>query len=249
MITLVGLPACARILNGHLQHATPARYAAALTGGSGVVPVMIPPVGEMALPILDRLDGLLLPGSPSNVEPYLYAADEDETPDAHDPARDGTSLPMIREALRRGMPVLAICRGIQELNVALGGSLHQRVHLLHGREDHRGQGTTRAENYALRHEIALNGRLAALFGAERTVVNSVHGQAIDQVAPGLVVEAVAPDGVIEGVCVEGAAFAFGVQWHPEWEYAANRDSVALFRAFGDACRAYAARNTDLRRVA
>jgi putative glutamine amidotransferase len=248
-MTLVGLPACARILNGHLQHATPARYAAALTGGAGVVPVMIPPLGEMALPILDRLDGLLLPGSPSNVEPHLYAVDVDETPEFHDPARDGTSLPMIREALRRGMPVLAICRGIQELNVALGGSLHQQVHLLDGREDHRGQGATRAEQYLPRHEVALQGRLQTLLGADRTVVNSVHGQAIDRVAQGLAVEAVAPDGTIEGVCVKDAAFAFGVQWHPEWEYAANRDSVALFRAFGDACRAYAARNTDIRRVA
>jgi putative glutamine amidotransferase len=248
-MTLVGLPACARILNGHLQHATPARYAAALTGGAGVVPVMIPPVGEMALPILDRLDGLLLPGSPSNVAPHLYDNAHDETPEAHDPDRDGTSLPLIREALRRGMPVLAICRGIQELNVALGGSLHQRVHLLDGREDHRGHGATRPEQYQPRHEVALHGRLAALLGADRTVVNSVHGQAIDRLAPGLVVEAVAPDGTIEGVCAAGAAFAFGVQWHPEWEYATNHDSMALFQAFGDACRAYAERNSHLRRVA
>jgi putative glutamine amidotransferase len=246
-MTLVGLPACTRQLSGHIQYATPARYTAALTGGAGVIPVLIPPIGELALPLLDRLDGLLLPGSPSNVEPHVYNGGEDETPDVHDPARDATSLPLVREALGRGMPVLAICRGIQELNVALGGTLHQRVHTLRGRDDHRGQGASREENYAPRHEIALQGRLATLLGATATIVNSVHGQAIDQVAPGLAIEATAPDGTIEAVCVEGAAFAFGVQWHPEWNYAANHDSVALFRAFGDACRAYATQHT--RRVA
>ncbi len=241
-MTLVGLPACARILNGHLQHATPARYAAALTGGAGVVPVMIPPVGLSALPILDRLDGLLLPGSPSNVEPHLYGGDGDETPEWHDAARDGTSLPLIREALARGMPVLAICRGIQELNVAMGGTLHQRVHLLDGREDHRGRGPTREDDYVPRHEVTLDGGLATLLGAGQTVVNSVHGQAIDRLAPGLMVEARAPDGTIEAVRAEGHAFVLGVQWHPEWRYAENVDSVRLFAAFGDACRAYAARD-------
>lgn len=236
---LIGLPACARVLNGHLQHATPARYAAAITGGAGGVPVMIPPVGEAAIPILDRLDGLLLPGSPSNVEPSHYGA-PDETPEAHDAARDGTSLPLIREAIRRGMPILAICRGIQELNVALGGSLHQRVHLLDGRGDHRGQGETRDEQYVPRHDIAVQGRLAAVLGRVRTSVNSVHGQAIDRVAAGLLVEATAEDGTIEAVRVEGADFAIGVQWHPEWQYADNADSMALFTAFGDACRSFAA---------
>ena len=235
---LVGLPACARMVAGRLQHATPARYGAALLGGSGAVPVLIPPIGAAALPILDRLDGLLLPGSPSNVEPHHYAA-PDETPDDHDPARDGTTLPLIREALRRGIPILAICRGIQELNVALGGSLHQRVHTLPARTDHRGQGDTIEQRYALRHEIAVEGQLAALLGHATTTVNSVHGQAIDRPAPGLVVEARAPDGTIEAVRVEGQAFAIGVQWHPEWNYAEHRDSLALFAAFGDACRRFA----------
>ena len=242
---VVGLPACARILGNHLQHATPARYAAALTGGAGAVPIMIPPIGLDALPLLDRLDGLLLPGSPSNVEPHHYDT-PDETPDLHDPARDATTLPLIRAALARGMPVLAICRGIQELNVALGGSLHQRVHLLPGREDHRGRGETREDQYVLRHDVALDGRFAAMLGRPTTRVNSVHGQSIDRLAPGLMVEATADDGTIEAVRVAGAAWAFGVQWHPEWNYAAHPDSVALFRAFGDACRAYA---TELGRAA
>jgi putative glutamine amidotransferase len=236
---IVGLPACARLLNGHWQHATPARYAAAPPGGAGVIPLMIPPIGVAAMPLLDCISGLLLPGSPSNVEPAHYGA-PDETPDAHDALRDATSLPLIREALRRGIPVLAICRGIQELNVALGGSLHQRVHLLDGREDHRGQGESRAEQYMPRHTIALSGSLAALFGAPTTTVNSVHGQAIDRLAPGLVIEATAPDGTIEGVRADASSFALGVQWHPEWNYADNPDSMKLFAAFGEACRSYAA---------
>jgi putative glutamine amidotransferase len=245
MTLVIGIPACTRDINGHPQHATPGRYGAALMGGSGAVPVLIPPVGEAAVAILDRLDGLLLSGSPSNVDPSRYGA-ADETPDLHDPARDGTSLPLIHAALRRGMPILAICRGIQELNVALGGSLHQQVHCVPGRLDHRGEPGPRSQAYAPKHEIALSGQLARLLGRDRIMVNSVHGQAIDRLADTLAVEAVAPDGTIEAVRVQGAAFALAVQWHPEWEYAADANSTALFRAFGDACRAYAG---GLRRAA
>ncbi len=236
MTILVGIPACARMLNNHLQHATPARYAAALMGGSGVVPVMIPPVGEAALAVLDRLDGLLLPGSPSNVHPSHYGADS-LTPDMHDRERDGTSFPLIHVALQRDMPLLAICRGIQELNVALGGSLHQQVHDVAGRLDHRGGPGAKPEQYRPKHDVALQGRLAAIAGQDSIRVNSVHEQAIDRLATRLVVEATAPDGTVEGVRVEGLTFALAVQWHPEWDYAADPYSVALFRAFGDACRA------------
>lgn len=238
MTLLIGIPACAREVQGHLQHSTPARYGAALMGGSGGIPVLIPPVGEAATAILDRLDGLLLPGSPSNVEPSLYGA-ADETPEHHDPARDGTTLPLIRAALRRGLPILAICRGIQELNVALGGSLHQRVHALPGRLDHRGGSDEPAEAFAPKHDVTLSGDLARLTGQARITVNSVHGQAIDRLAETLTAEATAPDGTIEAVRVQGATFALAVQWHPEWDYAADANSLALFRAFGDACRAYA----------
>ena len=223
MTILVGIPACARMLNNHLQHATPARYAAALMGGSGVVPVMIPPVGEAALAVLDRLDGLLLPGSPSNVHPSHYGADS-LTPDMHDRERDGTSFPLIHAALGRDMPLLAICRGMQ-------------VHDVAGRLDHRGGPGTKPEQYRPKHDVALQGRLAAIAGRDSIRVNSVHEQAIDRLAPRLVIEAMAPDGTVEGVRVEGAAFALAVQWHPEWDYAADPQSVALFRAFGDACRA------------
>ncbi len=207
--------------------------------------MLIPPLGEAQLSLLDRLDGLLIPGSPSNVHPSRYDGGDSATPDSHDHERDNTTLPLVRAAIARGMPVLAICRGIQELNVALGGTLHQKVHDLPGRRDHRGGPGTPEERYGPRHPVALSGRLAGMLGAPlgagEILVNSLHGQAIDRLAPGLAVEAVAPDGTIEAVRVEYAAgFAFGVQWHPEWRYADDPASVALFAAFGNACRDYAA---------
>ncbi len=244
---IVGIPACAKLVSGMLRHDTPARYAAALFGAAGAVPVMLPPMGEAEVAALDRLDGLLVPGSPSNVHPSLYGGGESATPDFHDPERDSTSLPLIRAAIARGMPVLAICRGIQELNVALGGTLHQQVHLLDGRQDHRGGQGTLEVRYGPKHTIALTGALARLLGATEITVNSLHGQAIDRLAPGLVTEATAPDGTIEAVRVATAGgFAFGVQWHPEWAYADNPHSLALFAAFGAACRDFAA---GLRRAA
>ena len=189
--------------------------------------------------VLDRIDGLLLPGSPSNVHPSHYDGGESQTPDRHDLERDATTLRLIPEAIKRGMPVLAICRGIQELNVALGGTLHQQVHEVPRRIDHRpGPGPIEAK-YAPIHLVSLSGQLARIVGSPKILVNSLHGQAIDMPAPGLAVEAVAPDGTIEAVRVETApGFAFGVQWHPEWGYADDSASLAIFRAFGEACRAY-----------
>ena len=235
MTPIIGIPACLKLTGETLRHDTPARYAeAAAAVGLGVA--MIPPLGPGQSALLDRLDGLLLPGSPSNVHPSLYDGGESRTPDLHDPARDGTVLPLIRAAVARRLPLLAICRGIQELNVALGGSLHQAVHDLPGRLDHRGGPGGMAARYRPKHAVALTGGLACLFGAGSITVNSVHGQAIDRPAPGLAVEAVAPDGTIEAVRLPDAGFVIGVQWHPEWRMTENADSLALFRAFGDACR-------------
>ncbi len=239
MTLVVGIPACARMRNGHLWHETPARYAAAVEGGAGAVPIMIPPAGEAQLAILDRVDGLLIPGSPSNVHPDHYAGGGSLTPDLHDKARDSTTLPLIRAAIAKGLPVLAICRGIQELNVALGGTLHQKLHDLPGRQDHRGGEGPLERRYGPKHPVRLSGRLARILGATEITVNSLHGQAIDRPAPDLVIEAVAPDGTIEAVRVGHArGFAYGVQWHPEWGYLDDPASLVLFRAFGEACRAY-----------
>ena len=133
MSLIVGIPACSKKIDGMTQHATPARYGEALMGVAGALPVLLPPVGEAMLAILDRIDGLVLPGSPSNVEPHRYGVSGDLTPELHDPKRDDTTLPLARAAIARGMPVFAICRGIQELNVALGGTLHQKVQEVPGR--------------------------------------------------------------------------------------------------------------------
>ena len=238
---IIGIPACTKLIANHHQHATPARYGEALIAAAGAVPVLIPPEGEAMLALLDRLDGVLVNGSPSNVAPARYGASEDATPEAHDPDRDATTLPLIRETLARGMPLLAICRGIQELNVALGGTLHQEVHALPGRLDHRAGPGTSAEQFALKHEVALAGETARICGGATIRVNSLHGQAIDHLAPGLVIEGTAPDGTIEAVRVDGApGFALAVQWHPEWDVLAHPDRARLFDAFGAACRAWRA---------
>ena len=243
MNIVVGVPACAKTFDDLPAHVAPARYAEALMGVAGALPVLLPPVGKDMLFILDRLDGLVLSGSPSNVQPHLYGVDADLTPDHHDPRRDATTLPLIRAAVARGIPVLAICRGIQELNVAFGGTLLQRVQEVPGRLDHRWGEEERTLDYwfRLQHTISVTGQLARIIGAAEIMVNSLHQQAIDRPADALAVEAVAPDGTIEAVRVlDAPGWAFGVQWHPEWNCHTDASSAAIFRAFGDACRAYAA---------
>jgi putative glutamine amidotransferase len=234
---IVGIPACAKTISEMPFHQTPARYAQAVFGGVGALPVLIPPLGEQMLALLDDLDGLMVPGSPSNVHPIHYQGGASETPDFHDLERDYTTLPLIRAAIGRGIPVLAICRGIQELNVALGGSLHQRVHALEGRTDHRGGPGPLETSYGPKHPISVTGSLARILGADSIEVNSLHGQAIDRLGRGLVAEAHASDGTIEAVAMPSApGWLLGVQWHPEWAFAGNPHSVAIFSAFGDACR-------------
>jgi putative glutamine amidotransferase len=237
--SIIGIPACTKLISNYIQHATPARYGAALIAASNAIPVLIPPEGEKMLPLLDRLDGIMFNGSPSNVAPLEYGADFDATPDFHDTARDATTLPLIRAALERGLPILCICRGMQELNVALGGTLYQEVHEIPGRLDHRSGEGSQEDRFRLKHSVKLSGSLARISGAEEIQVNSLHGQALDRLAPGLVVEAVAPDGTVEAVRVEGAKnFAIAVQWHPEWEVTHFPDRLRLFQAFGQACADY-----------
>ena len=241
MTLIIGIPACSQQVEGQYQFAVQARFTNALLGVLGAISVLLPPQGEPMLSVLGRLDGLLLPGSPSNVHPDRYGTAASLTPDRHDPARDATTLPLARAAIARGLPLLAVCRGCQELNVALGGTLHQQVHAVSGRADHRaGQGTPEYK-FRLQHLIRPTGQLAAIAGPDAFMVNSLHEQAIDRPADGLAIEALAEDGTIEAVRVAGArAFAIGVQFHPEWHWATDRPSRAIFEAFGRACRAYRA---------
>ena len=243
---VIGIVCCARIDADHVLHTVSEKYIAATTDGVGGLPLLVPAVGDRiaADEAVARIDGLLVPGSPSDVEPHHYGGPPLAPERKLDPKRDGMSLPLLRAAVRADLPVLAICRGIQELNVALGGSLHQRLHELPGRLDHRApQGTVEVRYAHAAHLVSFTpgGYFAELGGVTTLVVNSLHHQGIDRLASGLVVEATAPDGQIEAVRQPQARFVVGVQWHPEHRHADEPFSRALFAAFGEACRAHARR--------
>ncbi len=243
-LPLVGIPCCLRTINERVIHSVSERYTGAVVDATGCLPVLIPAIGSQTdvCGVLDRLDGLLLTGSPSNVHPSEYGDEPLDEKILHDPARDATTLPLIRAAVRRDLPILAICRGIQELNVALGGTLIQRVHELPGRLNHRSRKESPDGAYGPAHPVALTpgGLLAGLAGSTEIMVNSLHSQGIDRPAPELRVEAVAPDGQIEAVSLPTARFVVGVQWHPEYKALENPFSAALFLAFSRACHAAAA---------
>jgi putative glutamine amidotransferase len=236
---LVGIPSCLRVMNERAFHGVNARYPSAVIDAAGCLPVLIPAVGSRidVCVLLDRLNGLLLTGSPSNVHPSHYGAEPSDPEILHDPERDATTLPLIREAIRRDLPLLAICRGIQELNVALGGTLHQRVHEVPGRLNHRSRKDSPDGPYGPAHSVILtaDGLLTSLAGTAEIMVNSLHSQGIDRPAPGLRIEAVAPDGQIEAVSLPEARFVVGVQWHPEYKALGDPFSSALFSAFAEAC--------------
>ena len=231
-----------RVFDGMPTHQVNDEYVIAIRDGAGALPLLIPSTDTpLAIAdILKAVDGLLFTGAPSNVAPSHY----DGTPRPGtelDPSRDAITLPLLRAAIAAGKPVLAICRGFQELNVALGGSLHQHVHEIPGRLDHREpqSASSRDVEYAPAHtvQLAADGVLARLTGQASAMVNSLHHQGIDRLAPGLKVEATAPDSQIEAVSMPGApGFLLGVQWHPEWRWAEDPLSRALFAAFGDALR-------------
>jgi putative glutamine amidotransferase len=236
---VIGIPTCLRTINERSFHGVNERYPSALIEATGCVPVLIPAVGpkiDLCM-LLDRIDGLLLTGSPSNVHPTHYGGEPSHPDTLHDLARDATALPLIRAAVGRDLPVLAICRGIQELNVALGGTLHQRVHELPGRLNHRSRRDSPDGPYGPAHSVTLSagGLLAALAGTQEIMVNSLHSQGIDRPAAELRIEALAPDGQIEAVSLPGARFVVGVQWHPEYKVLENPVSRALFAAFARAC--------------
>ena len=233
----VGIISDRRVFDGMAVHQANDEYIEAIRRGAGAFPFLIPSTDSPLEPaaILAQVDGLLFSGAPSNVAPIQYG--QTARPGTElDEIRDATSLPLLRAAISSGKPVLAICRGFQELNVALGGSLHQHVHEIPGRLDHREPANVSREmEYAPAHPIDIvpDGLLARLSGQSQAKVNSLHHQGIDRLAPGLKAEAHAPDGQIEAVSMPGAkAFLLGVQWHPEWRFARNPLSLALFKGFG-----------------
>ncbi len=233
----------------YMWHATPAPYVDAVADVSGALPLLVPSTGDRlhVETLLDRVDGVLVTGSRSNVHPSNYGEEATQDHEPFDTDRDATTLPLIRRAIERGVPLLAICRGIQELNVALGGSItaqFQKNRKIEG-HDYPGDGP-QDERFAIAHPVSVEpgSMLAKVLGDDvkegRTNVNSLHTQALNRLANTLLVEATAPDGTIEAVAVEGAAgFVMGVQWHPEYWAKSDQPSNKILKAFGDAARDYA----------
>jgi putative glutamine amidotransferase len=230
------------MIGPHPFHAVGEKYIAAVVQAADCLPLLIP-VLETPLDvseILARVDGIFFTGSPSNVEPARYSGSASAPGTLHDPHRDATTLSLIPRAVAGGVPVLGVCRGFQEMNVAMGGTLHQRVHEVAGLDDHREDKEQPLEvQYGPAHEVVLEpgSLLRRLAGQDRVRVNSLHGQGVDRLGPDLGVEARATDGLIEAFRVKSAAnFALAVQWHPEWQVMSNPFSHALFAEFGRAAR-------------
>ncbi|SIP93559.1 gamma-glutamyl-gamma-aminobutyrate hydrolase family protein [Aquipseudomonas alcaligenes] len=227
---------------GHDYQVMTHKYITPLVEIAGCVPVLVPTCcGTDDLEqYLDMADGVYLTGAGSNIDPTLYGQ-ENLTPEkGQDRDRDLFDLPLIKAAIARGLPVFGICRGMQEINVALGGDIHQKVYAEPGFNDHRENPEDPVDvQYAEAHKVRVepNSWLARVLGREEIGVNSLHGQGIKTLGKGLEPLARAEDGLIEAFHAPSLSpFLFAVQWHPEWQAAQNPDSVKMFEAFGEACR-------------
>lgn len=246
MHPLIAVTSDLKTVDPYDWHATPSPYIDAVVKASNALPVIVPSLGDDLDidTLLDRVDGVLVTGSRSNVHPSHYGEEPSEDHAPFDPARDATTLPLIRRAIARGVPLLAICRGIQELNVAFGGSItaaFQKNRQIEG-HGYPWEGTL-DERFALAHsvDVKASSKLAAILESTSAQVNSLHTQALNALGNGVVVEATAEDGTVEAVSVESApGFAIGVQWHPEYWAETDTPSNRILSAFGDAARAYAA---------
>ncbi len=227
-------------------HAGGRMNSAAVAEVSGGLPLIVPSDPALASPedLLDACHGFVFTGGRPNVHPEEYGEEETEAHGTFDRARDSLALPLIRACVARGQPIIAICRGFQELNVAMGGSLYPEIRDLPGRMNHRmpPDGTVE-EKFALRHDVTFTpgGVFHRLMGKEVVRTNTLHGQGIKEKGERIVIDGTAPDGTPEAIYVEGApGFALGVQWHPEYNAAEDPVSRPLFAAFGDAARSWAA---------
>ena len=243
---IVAVSTDVRQFENYTWHAAPRQYLEAAISVAGAMPLLVPSFGERLdlEALLERVDGVMLTGSKSNVHPSLYGREAREEDGPYDEARDATTVPLIRLAIERGVPLLAICRGLQELNVALGGTLDSEIQEMEGRIDHRAPASDDQDvRFAIRQtvEIRPGTCLARALGAGTVMVNSVHRQAVGRLGGRLQVEAVAEDGTVEAVSVKDSpAFAVGVQWHPEYWARSDDASARIFRAFGEAAAARAA---------
>ena len=255
-LPLVGLPADTYESHGFQYHSIGDKYVRAVAEVALCSPVMIPSmIDALQLDdLLEHFDGIVMTGAVSNVHPPRYGEHPSTAHEPYDHARDATTMKLIEKVLKRGLPLFCICRGFQELNVVLGGTLETELQDIEGRLDHRAPQHDDVDvRYAPSHPINIRsgGLLEQILGKRETMVNSIHRQGIKRLAKGLQVEATAPDGIIEAVSVRDAkSFAMGTQWHPEFKALNNPDSVKLFTAFGNAVRNYAAaRGKSLRTVA
>lgn len=239
---VVLIPADVKQLGEHPFHVAGHKYIMAVAEAAGALPLVVPAISDLLDidVLLAMADGILLTGAVSNVHPSHFGQTVHNPSLPLDPARDALTLKLVQAAINAEVPLLAICRGFQEINVAFGGSLHQAVHEVSGLNDHReAKESTLDIQYGESHLIDLvaSGQLAQIVGAKQMMVNSIHGQGIDKLGAGLVAEAFASDGLVEALRVEHAkAFTLGVQWHPEWKVMENPQYLAIFKAFGDACR-------------
>jgi putative glutamine amidotransferase len=247
---LIGVVSDRRMQGAHPFHMVGEKYLQALADGADAYPVALPSLAEGfdVRDIIDRLDGVFLTGSPSNLEPRHYMGDPSEPGTWHDPERDIAALALIPAVIRVGMPLFAVCRGFQEMNVSFGGTLHQLVHEVPGYRVHKENPDDPLDlQYSASHEVEFvdGGLLQRITGQKGAAVNSLHSQAVDRLGAELEVEAHAEDGLVEGFTVKNApGFTLGVQWHPEWKVLEDPVSSAIFRAFGDACRSYRLRDLN-----
>jgi putative glutamine amidotransferase len=237
---IVVIPGCSKDIGGLTFDAVGRKYSAAVAEVAECQPLLVP-LGQSTPDIgsvLDIASGILLSGSLSNVEPKHYSDEEPLDPATVDRDRDAVTLPLIRAAVERKIPLFAICRGFQEFNVAFGGSLHQAVHAVNGHNDHREPTDEDFDiKFGPKHKVRLEGDLKSWLGQDLLTVNSLHNQGINRLAQPLVAEAFAEDGLVEAIrAPQGHPFSVGVQWHPEWRPQTNPASIALFRRFGEAAR-------------
>ena len=231
-------------------HAGGTMNSEAVSDVAGCLPILIPadPRFVSVEELLEMCDGFMLTGGRPNVHPEEYGEAATEAHGAFDRARDAIALPLVRACVERGQPFLGVCRGFQEVNVAMGGTLYPEIRDLPGRMNHRmPPDGTLEEKFELRHSVSFteDGPFHHVMGAAEVMTNTLHGQGIKTPGAGVVVDGHAPDGTPEAIYIEGAkGFTLSVQWHPEWDACNDPVSRPLFEAFGAAVRDWAAGKSE-----
>ncbi|WP_045390194.1 gamma-glutamyl-gamma-aminobutyrate hydrolase family protein [Falsirhodobacter sp. alg1] len=240
---------------GYAAHTSGSMCTEAIARAAGCMPIIIPSDPRLVSTdeLLDLCDGFLLTGGRPNVHPEEYGEEETPAHGAFDRLRDAVTLPLVRACVDRGQPFFGICRGFQEVNVAMGGTLYPEIRDLPGRMNHRmPPDGTQEEKFAMRHIVRFSedGPFAKLMGSSEVLTNSLHGQGIKTAGKRVVIDGYAPDGTPEAIYIADApGFTYSVQWHPEWNAAGDPVSRPLFEAFGAAAGEWSAEKRGFRRSA